>query len=382
MDVLEKIKQEIHAAGGFLPFDRYMHLALYTPGLGYYAKGVPMSGASGAAQADFTTAPELTPLFGQTLARQLTQLFEAGVAPHIMEFGAGTGKLARDVLQALTQLGHADVGYSIVDVSGSLRAAQQATLQEFDAQVQWLNALPASFEGVVLGNEVLDAMPCSVFALRDGQVFERGVTMAQNKLVWADNAVNSQLEHTVSMRFLEQNSLEKPIERAWMNSDFVSEINFQAEAFMRTLGGVLTRGAVLMIDYGFPRHEYYHPQRNRGTLMCHARQRTHDDPLHAPGQEDITAHVDFTAMRDAALESGLQLAGYTGQARFLLNCGVLDLAAQLPRDDALAYAKAVAPLQKLLSEAEMGELFKVIGFAKGINVDWMGFARGDRSGNL
>jgi SAM-dependent MidA family methyltransferase len=172
---------------------------------------------------------------------------------------------------------------------------------------------------------------------------------------------------------------------AYSMSEYLSEINFQAEGFIRTLGNTLTRGAVLMIDYGFPRREFYHPQRNRGTLMCHARHRTHDDPLHAPGQEDITAHIDFTALRDAAAESDLQLAGYTGQARFLMNCGILDLAAQLHQEhqhDTLAYARAVAPLQKLLSEAEMGELFKVIGFTKGVQTEWIGFARGDRSGSL
>jgi SAM-dependent MidA family methyltransferase len=382
MTLLHAIKQEIDTANGFLPFDCYMQLALYAPGLGYYAKGVPMGGENAAAHADFTTAPELTALFGRTIARQLAQLFNAAVAPHVLEFGAGTGKLARDVLQALAGLGFENVRYQILDVSGSLRAVQQHTLQAFGAQVEWLNTLPSQFEGVLLGNEVLDAMPVKVFALRGAQVFERGVTWAEGRLRWAERSADSELKSAVSMRLLSQNGLESPINNAPTSSEYVSEINFQAEAFMRTLGGVLTRGAVLMIDYGFPRREYYHPQRDRGTVMCHAQQRTHDDPLCAPGQEDITAHVDFTAMRDAAAEGGLQLAGYTGQARFLINCGVLDLAAQLPQDDALAYAKAIAPLQKLLSEAEMGELFKVIGFAKGIDLEWIGFARGDRSGSL
>ncbi|MGL4574511.1 MAG: class I SAM-dependent methyltransferase [Burkholderiaceae bacterium] len=378
MKLLELIHKEIVQSGGFLPFDRYMQLALYAPGLGYYSSGVPMAGSSG----DFTTAPEMTPLFGRTIARQLAQLFEAGAAPTILEFGAGTGKLARDVLEGLAELGFADVRYQILDVSGSLRSVQQQALQAFGTRVQWLDALPAQFEGVMLGNEVLDAMPCSVFALRDGKVFERGVTFAGEQLQWSEREASAELKHAISMRVLEQKWPEMPVDIAYTPSGYVSEINLQAEAFMRTLASTLTRGAVLMIDYGFPRREYYHPQRDRGTLMCHAQQRVHDDPLHAPGHEDITAHVDFTAVRDAALEGGLQLAGYTGQARFLINCGLLDLAAQLPQHDALAYAKAVAPLQKLLSEAEMGELFKVIGFARGIDLDWVGFARGDRSGGL
>jgi SAM-dependent MidA family methyltransferase len=182
-----------------------------------------------------------------------------------------------------------------------------------------------------------------------------------------------------------QHALEMRMDTALPAFAYASEIGLQAEAFMRTLGSALKRGAVLMIDYGFPAREFYHPQRACGTLMCHARHRSHDDPLHAPGHEDITAHIDFSAMRDAALDGGLTLAGYTGQARFLMNCGVLDLAVQLHSThagNALAYAQAVAPLQKLLSEAEMGELFKVIGFSKDIALDWMGFARGDRSGAL
>jgi SAM-dependent MidA family methyltransferase len=378
MDLISLIKQEIQASHGFLPFERYMQLALYAPGLGYYAKQVPM----GTAQADFTTAPELTPLFGHALARQCAQLLDAGVKPHILELGAGTGKLARDLLQALALLGHPQVRYSILEVSGSLRTTQQHTLAGLAAQVQWLDALPNAFSGIVLGNEVLDAMPCTLFSVQDGTAMERGVTWQDGTLRWAQRPADANLNSAISMRFFKQNSLKMPMNTALMLFNYQSELNFQAEALLRTLGGILTRGAVLMLDYGFPRHEYYHPQRSSGTLMCHAQHRAHDDPLHAPGQEDITAHIDFTAMRDAALEGGLQMAGYTGQARFLINCGLLELAAQLPQDNALHYAKAVAPLQKLLSEAEMGELFKVIGFTKNLQVDWLGFARGDRSGSL
>jgi SAM-dependent MidA family methyltransferase len=371
MNALESlIANEIEAAGGFLPFDRYMQLALYTPGLGYYAGGVPMG-----AQADFVTAPELTPLFGQTIARQIAQIFDAGVAQQILEFGAGTGKLARDVLAALAMLGHRQARYQILDVSGSLRATQQAALAAFGDRVQWLDAMPASFEGVMLGNEVLDAMPVTVFALNDGALQERGVSMQDSKRVWASRAMPENMLTALSMRFSGHFWLEKRMDSAV----FVSEIGLQAEAFVRTACASLRKGALLLIDYGFPRAEFYHPQRSGGTLMCFARHRTHSDPLHAPGREDITAHIDFSATRDAAIDAGAQLAGYTSQARFLMNCGLLDIAAQLPQDDRLAYARAIAPVHKLLSEAEMGELFKAIAFTKDFDAPLIGFARSDRS---
>jgi SAM-dependent MidA family methyltransferase len=374
MNALEQlIANEIEAAGGFLPFDRYMHLALYTPGLGYYAGGVPMG-----AQADFVTAPELTPLFGQTIARQIAQIFDAGVTAQILEFGAGTGKLARDVLNALAELGYPQACYQILDVSGSLSATQRATLATFGNRVQWLDAMPESFEGIMLGNEVLDAMPVTVFELNDGALLERGVSMHEDRLVRASRAMPENMLTAISMRLSEHKWLESRMDTAV----YVSEIGFQAEAFIRTACASLRKGALLLIDYGFPRAEFYHPQRSGGTLMCFAQHRTHSDPLHAPGLEDITAHIDFSAMRDAAIEAGAQAAGYTSQARFLMNCGLLDRAAQLPQGDRIAYAQAIAPLHKLLSEAEMGELFKAIAFTKGIDMPLFGFANGDRSHRL
>ncbi len=370
MNALESlIAKEIEAAGGFLPFDRYMHLALYTPGLGYYAGGVPMG-----ARADFVTAPELTPLFGHAIARQIAQVLDAGVTAQILEFGAGTGKLARDVLTALAQLGYPQARYQILDVSGSLRATQQATLAAFGNRVQWLDAMPEFFEGVMLGNEVLDAMPVTVFELNGGALLERGVSMHECKLVWASRAMPENMLTAISMGFSNHLCSENRMDTAV----YVSEIGFQAEAFVRTACASLHKGALLLIDYGFPCAEFYHPQRSGGTLMCFTQHRTHSDPLHAPGVEDITAHIDFSAMRDAAIEAGAQLAGYTSQARFLMNCGLLDIAAQLPQDDRVAYAQAIAPVHKLLSEAEMGELFKAIAFTKGIDMPLIGFANGDR----
>jgi SAM-dependent MidA family methyltransferase len=367
------IRQEIAASGGFLPFDRYMHLALYAPGLGYYARTAPMLSGG-----DFITAPEMTSLFGQTLAVQCAQIFEAGVAPHILEFGAGSGKLAHDLLTALGRLGWPQTRYSIIEVSGALQSAQRSTLSAFDLRIEWLTRLPESLDGIVLANEVLDAMPVQVFAIEGDQVFERGVGLAEDRLVWLQRRAREKLDALVLARVSNANRLECRTNAG----AYISEIGLQAEAFVASIASKMHQGMVLLIDYGFGASEFYHPQRNAGTLMCFAQHRSHPDPLHDPGKEDITAHVDFSAIADAAAGAGLQLAGYTSQARFLMNCGILDLLGELPREDARHWAQAVAPVQRLLSEAEMGELFKVIAFTKGLDQPLIGFARGDRSGTL
>ena len=388
------IRAEILANNGFLPFERYMHLALYAPGLGYYAREIPMGSGEGSARqsSDFVTAPELTPLFGQTVARQIAQLFAQGIAPQILEFGAGTGKLARDILQALAQLGFTQVQYQILEVSSRLRHTQQSLLQPLGLQVQWLDTLPVTFEGIMLGNEVLDAMPVSVFTLRNHTLYERGVGLEQDALVWKEKKADKKSFTAISMRLSEQKWFKNRIEIAdkenfsaqavISDTPYVSEIAWQAQAFVQTISTILRKGALLFIDYGFPAAEFYHWQRNTGTLMCFTHHRTHSDVLHAPGQQDITAHVDFSAIAQAAAQGGAQLAGYVSQARFLMNSGLLELAAALPQEDRVAYARAIAPVQKLLSEAEMGELFKVIAFIKGIDVSLLGFERGDRSGTL
>ena len=370
---------QIQQAGGWLPFSAWMHHVLYAPGLGYYAAGNTKlaeapSPSSHALSGDFVTAPQLTPLFGQTLARQVSEILRQTDTLEVLEFGAGSGALAHDLLSAL----HAEglpVRYKILEVSADLRQRQQQRLAAWGDSVSWLDALPTSFAGCVVGNELLDAMPIELFAWSDqGEVLERGVVSSDSDFAFLDKPASSQLADTV---------------RARMPAlpGYSSEVNLQAEAWIRDLGRWLTRGAALLIDYGFPRHEYYHPQRQRGTLMCHIQHRTHDDVFLAPGLQDITAHVDFTAIAEAAQQSGLDVLGYTSQARFLLNAGLPQLLEayahqQLEQPDPKSRAQTFAAVQKLISEAEMGELFKVIAIGRGIESPLNGFSQSDRSGQL
>jgi len=369
------LRAAVIANGGWLPFDHWMAEALYAPGLGYYAAGnvklADMDDGAKTPVGDFVTAPQLTPLFARTLARQVAQVLRQTQTQAVLEFGAGTGALAEGVLRELDALGLAQTQYFILEVSADLRARQAERLAPFGSRVQWLDALPSTFAGCVLANEVLDAMPVSLFCWgEDGAVLERGVSLdADQHFAWADRPAAPALAAAVAARMPAL-------------PGYVSEINLQGEAWMAAMGAWLERGAALLIDYGFPRSEYYHPQRAGGTLMCHLRHHAHGDPFTAPGLQDITAHVDFTAMADAALEAGLQVLGYTSQARFLMNAGLMDLLAQLDPSDAQQYAQAVAPVQKLLSEAEMGELFKVLAVGRGMTEPLAGFARGDRLGKL
>ncbi|MFF7058770.1 class I SAM-dependent methyltransferase [Achromobacter spanius] len=369
------LRQTISANGGWLPFDHWMAEALYAPGLGYYAAGnVKLADADDGAKTpagDFVTAPQLTPLFARTIARQAAQVLRQTQTQTVLEFGAGTGALAEGVLRELDALGLDQTQYLILEVSADLRARQAERLAPFGNRVQWLDSLPNAFAGCVLANEVLDAMPVSLFYWsEDGAVLERGVALdAQQGFVWSDRPAPAALAQAVAARMPAL-------------PGYVSEINLQGEAWIAAMGSWLERGAALLVDYGFPRSEFYHPQRAGGTLMCHLRHHAHGDPFTAPGLQDITAHVDFTAMADAALAAGLQVLGYTSQARFLMNAGLMDLLAQLDPSDAQQYAQAVAPVQKLLSEAEMGELFKVLAVGQGMTEPLAGFSRGDRLGKL
>ena len=369
------LRATVAAHGGWLSFDHWMAQALYAPGLGYYAAGnVKLAEADGDVRApagDFVTAPQLTPLFARTLARQAAQVLRQTQTDAVLEFGAGTGALAEGVLRELDAMGLDQTRYLILEVSADLRARQAERLAAFGDRVQWLDALPQRFAGCVLANEVLDAMPVSIFRWSEaGEVLERGVAVdAAQGFVWEDRPAPPALAAAVAARMPAL-------------PGYVSEINLQGEAWIAAMGGWLERGAALLLDYGFPRSEYYHPQRAGGTLMCHLRHHAHGDPFTAPGLQDITAHVDFTAMADAALEAGLQVLGYTSQARFLMNAGLMDLLAQLDPSDVQQYAQAVAPVQKLLSESEMGELFKVLAVGRGITEPLAGFSRGDRLGKL
>ena len=354
------IHRAIDSSGGWLPFDRFMALALYAPGLGYYARGSRQFGAMPASGSDFVTAPEVSPLFGAALARQLAQALEATGTDEVWEFGAGSGSLASQLLSAL---GSRVQRYSIVDLSGALRARQRETLAAFGGRVRWLDALPEAMRGVVIGNEVLDAMPVQLLHFDGAAWFERGVAIVGDGLAFADRAT----------------PLRPPIEAALVPGT-VTEIHPQAEAFIRTLADRLDCGAAFFIDYGFPDAEYYLPERIGGTLMCHRAHRADSDPLVDVGDKGITAHVNFSAIALAAQDAGFEVLGYGSQARFLLNCGLAEMMANAQRRGDWP---ALAAAQKLIAEHEMGELFKVIGLVRGAPAfDAIGFAEGDRSHRL
>src|SRR5690625_1463686 len=371
------IEQINRCNDGFMPFDKWMDLALYAPGLGYYTAGSHKLGAN-AGQGDFTTAPELSPLFGQTLAKQVTEILHASHSTTVLEFGAGSGALAASIIPALHQQG-IKLNYQILELSPDLRQRQQQRLAGLSAKIEWLDALPTSFSGCVLANEVLDAMPVKLFEWDDNkQLHELGVVVTAAA---GENSANTQLPFGLASRQANASLQQLVKQRMTPQAGYRSEINLRAEAWVKQMGTWLTRGAALLIDYGFPQAEYYHPQRDAGTLMCHFRHRAHSEPLVYAGLQDITAHIDFTAMADAALAGQLQVLGYTSQARFLLNLGITEELAKLDPNHP-NYAKNVAPLQQLLSEAEMGELFKVLAIGKNIDIMLAGFSQGDRRHRL
>ena len=346
-----------------------MELALYAPGLGYYANGSTKFGTlpQGTKQADgsvkgsgsdFVTAPEMTPLFGYSLAQQVAEALQATGTFDIWEFGAGTGALALQVISALKAMGQRVDRYHIVDLSDSLKDRQRHTLREHLNTVQWVSTLPAKFSGVVLGNEVLDAMPVTLLARVKGAWMERGVALFEGQWTWADRPT----------------TLRPPMEVEGEH-DYLTEIHPQAEAFVRTLADRMERGAAFFLDYGFPEAEYYHPQRHMGTVMCHRAHQADGNPLDAVGLKDITAHVNFTGIAMAAQDAGFDVLGYTSQAHFLMNCGLVQLMQEAKLPERVA-------AQKLILEHEMGERYKVIGLVKGEPFETSGFVRGDRTHRL
>jgi SAM-dependent MidA family methyltransferase len=374
--LVAQIRSELENAGGWLPFDRYMERALYAPGLGYYSGGARKFGLRGDDGSDFVTAPELSPLFAATLARPLAEALQASGTRDLMEFGAGTGKLAAGLLNALDTLGAEFDSYSIVDLSGELRGRQRETIAAqapaLLAKVRWLDALPERFDGAVIGNEVLDAMPVRLFACTGGVWHERGVVWRDDAFAFDDRPVSGTSADLALLSEIEMTP----------GDDYVAETHEAASAFTRTICTMLGRGAVFLIDYGFPRHEYYHAQRAQGTLMCHYRHRAHGDPFLYPGLQDITAHVEFTGIAEAGVETGADLLGFTSQARFLLNAGITEALSEIDPADTARFLPAANAVQKLLSEAEMGELFKVIAFSRGLDDTLQAFSSGDRSHTL
>jgi SAM-dependent MidA family methyltransferase len=369
--LIRHIAAQIDSAGGWIGFDRFMELALYTPGMGYYSGGARKFGAAG----DFVTAPELSPVFSQTIGAQVGQILALS-APQIIEVGAGSGRLAADLLLELERRSTLPDSYSILDLSGELRARQRETIAERAPHllkcVNWLERLPDRFDGVVLTNELLDAMPVHLVVWHEEGIEERGVGVENDQFVWRNRPATGRLLERAQALAGERS----------LPAGYLSEICLTAPAWVAAWAGILGRGALLLIDYGFPQHEYYHAQRCTGTLMCHYRHHAHSEPFYLPGLQDITAHVDFTAIVEAGCEDGLDFLGYTTQSTFLLNCGLPEVLARTSAEDTARYLPLASSAQKLISPGEMGELFKVMALGKGITETLVGFAKGDRSATL
>lgn len=363
------IANEIQQAGGWIDFARYMHLALYTPDLGYYSHLSKKFGEAG----DFITAPEISSLFGACLAQQIAPILKE-TQGQLLELGAGSGKLALDILTHLDKLECAPTEYLILEVSAGLREKQQARLkaelpEHLFNKIKWLDSIPTNISGCIIANEVLDALPVHIVHQRDGQLYERGVSLSAQQLIWSEQPLSD--KHLLSLA-----------ENLKLPNDYITELTPAATGLINSMAQTLQHGAMLWIDYGFSEAEYYHPQRRQGTLMCHYQHHSHDNPLLYPGLQDITAHVDFTAVAKAGLDCGLTLEGYTSQAQFLINCGITEQLSQTPAENVSKYLPLAAQAQKLLSPAEMGELFKVIGFSKALPTSLLGFKSGNKAHTL
>jgi SAM-dependent MidA family methyltransferase len=359
------IRGKISDQGGWISFSQFMELALYAPSLGYYTAGASKFGKEG----DFITAPELSSLFGRTLARQFAEVMQVS-SSQILELGAGSGKLAVDVLTELANIGKLPDSYSILEVSADLRERQQillrAKLPQLVDRVHWLDKLPDSISGIVFGNEVLDALPIHLLYWSENRIFERGVSFDDEHFIWQN-------------RLLEDAELLAIAQNIAVPNSYLSEVSLAARRLVISLCERMDKGVLLFIDYGFGAREYYHPQRSQGTLMCHYRHHAHDEPFYLPGLQDITAHVDFTAIAESAIDHGAHFLGYTSQAHFLLNNGLLNFLGEVSPNNVKAFSPLSAQVQKLTSPTEMGELFKVIALGKGLDEPLTGFLRGDLS---
>jgi len=357
----EHIATTIANEGDWIPFSRYMELALYAPGMGYYTAGSRKFGHEG----DFITAPEISPMFARCFALQAVQVLDA-VGGDILELGPGSGVFAADLYAELKSLGKAPGRYRLLEVSPDLRERQKRLIAErFPAELErfeWIDALPEKIRGLVIGNEVLDVVPFDIVHRHRGDVLERGVIVTEAGFAWDDVA-------------LPNGELKRRAEAVIPPGDYAytTEISLAAEALVRTISSSLEAGLAIFIDYGFSEREFYHPQRSGGTLRCHYRHRFHGDPFFMPGLQDITAHVDFTALSRAAEQGGSEVYGYTTQAYFLISCGLAVLVSSGDPTATLSKLKATSAVHRLISPSEMGELFKVLGFGKGFDMPILGF---------
>ncbi len=357
----EKIAETIADEGDWVPFSRYMELALYAPGLGYYAAGARKFGEAG----DYVTSPEISPMFAKCLGLQAAQVL-GEVGGDVLELGPGSGLLAADLFDSLKETGRIPDRYLLLEVSPDLRERQReliATRHPGDlARFVWIDALPQKFRGIVIANEVLDVVPCSMVHRTRGEILERGVIVSEAGFAWDDQPLpEGELRRRAA-------AVIPP-----GDYDYLTEINLAAEALVRTLASSMEAGLAIFIDYGFAEQEYYHAQRSMGTMRCHYRHRFHGDPFFMPGLQDITAHVDFTAMSRAAEQGGAELLGYTTQAYFLISCGLAVLVSSGDPTMTLSKLKGTSAVHRLIGPSEMGELFKVLGFGKGMNGPVLGF---------
>lgn len=371
--LISLIQKTINVQKGWISFAEFMHLALYAPGLGYYSAGGQKLGDSKTGGGDFVTAPQISPLFAQTISNQISQILHI-THGNILELGAGTGKLAADIVLTLAEKNSAPAKYFILEVSDHLCQVQLETMQrslpqDLVERVEWLKELPSNFNGVIIGNEVLDAIPVHIVNVKNDGIYERGIVIEAAEFVWQD-------------KVLSEPSLLDVVSKLNLPEDYVTEVCPAVSGLIASLAHSLQQGMILMIDYGFSAREYYHPQRNQGSLMCHYQHYAHSDPLINIGLQDITAHVDFTIVAHTGVNHGLALSGFCSQAQFLMNCGILELMSQVSPHDMARYVPLAAAAQKLLSPAEMGDLFKVIAFSKNIDEPLIGFVSGDKSHTL
>jgi len=363
--LLNIIKQEINNANGWISFGHYMQLALYAPSLGYYSGGAQKFGEQG----DFITSPEVSPLFAQTLANPIAKLIDDISDVKIIEFGAGSGKMAADLLLALQALNKLPNEYLIIELSGELQHRQKQTIQnkapDLLMRVKWLSTLPENpLNGIVIANEVLDAMPVTRFALKNKNVEELGVTIFEEQLQLKYKKANSQLSAQVKLLNINFQSAEHA---------YCSEINNNIKPWIKSLSKCLTKAAVYIIDYGYPRSEYYADDRHMGTCLGYYRHRSMDAPLWYPGLQDLTAFVDFTQIGEAAVESGFDVDGFTSQGNFLINAGLANVVEKIKIDNEIQRLQIAQQMKTLSLPGEMGERFKVIGLSKGLTENVPGF---------